>query len=659
MVVVLTNLSFIICQLLIDFSNIAGDQIYKLLEGINIGNTSGTYDFGNFVQSIIGTLFTGVVGGAGVFVAAVTWDKWLIPLLLFFLVTVIGVLFFGILLAVRKAAVIILAIFSPIAIICYALPNTKRVYDRWFKLFSSMLLLYPICGALMGGGIFASKLLLSVSSATSTGFFFQLVAMLVQIVPFFFVPTLVRSSFAAMGNLGNRIASFGDRLGRTASGAIRGAEATKDLQRRMNATEAARRARRYATNRDVRGRLANGLSRLGMDGASDRLLKSNGRTRAQSRAINQANSEFIETERSRANILRGLTEDDEKRAENLRNNLRLQQEEEEIRTYSDRYKVTGMSTNDKVMEQEYENALTRLMSNSDDTDAMAQLMAAQRILAKTDPGRKALQNQLYRASSRIGEGNHNVGHEKAANRLLSESGGDIKARNRGFFTYLTDAANGGAVRGTFTESTNAGDLSMRSSAYDFIGTGKYSPDALVGADETALIRLNEQIANGAIQGSDLADLGNSAIQALSNPNITDLNSAVGRELESMANNYYLSTPLTRNATNAAGVDISDARRMAATTSMDLDRIIRNISNGRYDQTMANKMANVAERALLESKQNRLTVASGNRDRLRDIMVAAGRSTAAVDQNSNDSSRIVIPRGPGFPDSTRDSDSMRR
>lgn len=686
MVVVLINLSFIICQLAIDVSNILGVELENLF-GVTFANqihTDQSFDLGVFLDGIIPTLFT--LGGGAAFGAIVlaTWDKWLIPLALFFLVTLIGVLFFAIMLAAREAAVIILAVLSPVAIVCYALPNTKKIYDRWFKMFSSMLLMFPICGALMGGGIMASRLLLATASDSSgavasiaaiplklfadlsgsgdKGFFFQLVAVLIQVIPFFFVPTLTRSAFTALGNLGNKIANLGSRLGHTASGAIRGSETVKDAQRRLSSFEAARRAHKFTENRDFRGKWGNRLNRIGMTGVGSRLLDSNGRVRAQSRAISLANSEFVETARARANAERGLTQDDERRRDNLRENLRLQQEEEEIKTYADRYKVSGMATNDPVMEQEYEDALTRLMANPEDRDAMAQLVAAQRILAKSDSGRRAMQNQLYRASNRVGTDNHNVGLQNAANRLLGEAGGDIKARNRGFFRYLTDTAKGEDVHGTFSESTHGDDHSMRSSEYDSLGADKYSASALIGADETALIRLNEQIQAGNITGDKLADLSSTAMEALNNPNITDLKPEVRRELENMANSYYLATDQTRNATNAAGVNIVDARRMAATTSTDLDRVVNNARRGRYDQTMLNRMANVAERTLLESNQGSLSIATGNRDRLRDIMQAAGRSTAAVDQGSSinvphgngngNQQQIVLPGQPGFNAQTR-------
>ena len=44
-------------------------------------------------------------------------------------------------------------------------------------------------------------------------------AVVIGIIPIFFVPTLLKSAFAAMGNIGSTISGFGNRM---RSGATRG-----------------------------------------------------------------------------------------------------------------------------------------------------------------------------------------------------------------------------------------------------------------------------------------------------------------------------------------------------------------------------------------------------------------------------------------------------
>jgi len=94
-----------------------------------------------------------------------------------------------------------------------------------------LLLLFPICGLIIGGGNLASRILLS---SDPSNYFVALTAMLLNVVPFFFIPTLVSASFAAMGNIGGKISGLGDRV----AGAARGSEAYKDKQVEYGARDA-------------------------------------------------------------------------------------------------------------------------------------------------------------------------------------------------------------------------------------------------------------------------------------------------------------------------------------------------------------------------------------------------------------------------------------
>lgn len=239
MIVVLVNLSFIICQLAVDVSNILGSGLYNLFKelakDLPAAGVSALTD--GFLKSLgltaVGAVTAFIVGT----IAFKTWEIWLIPFLLALLGCAIGVIFFFITLAVRQAGIIILMVISPIAIICYALPNTKAFFDRWKKMFMSLLVVYPICGILIGGGQYAAALL---AREDSSNLFFNLAAMLVQIVPFFMIPSIVRSSMTAIGNLGNKIAGFGQRLSGGLQRGIRNSAPVQDWQRSLDMNNAKR-----------------------------------------------------------------------------------------------------------------------------------------------------------------------------------------------------------------------------------------------------------------------------------------------------------------------------------------------------------------------------------------------------------------------------------
>lgn len=211
---ILINLSYIICQLLVDASNIAGYGLRSLFDGIQVGEAKivGTG------QTVMNTALTAAVSGmtAAAFYGSVgVWGPAVIlPLLLALIGMLISTLFMFILLGVRQAGVIILVVISPLAFAMYMLPNTKPLFQRWWKAFTGLLLLFPICGAMIGGADLAGKILAS----TSDEFWPNLIAALLTVVPFFFIPTLLKGSFSALGNLGAKISGVGAKIGARAGG---------------------------------------------------------------------------------------------------------------------------------------------------------------------------------------------------------------------------------------------------------------------------------------------------------------------------------------------------------------------------------------------------------------------------------------------------------
>lgn len=231
----LVNASYIICQAAVDISNIVGNSAKDLLEGI-AGQIGGKKDWGILIGGLLTTL--GITGGIGVatFVGSGIWGL-LLPLLLGLLGLIIAVLFFFFLLGARKALIIVFVVISPIAFLLYALPNTKKVFDKWFKIFKAMLLLYPICGFLMGGGALASSIVMKNVNDTpgSSGeYYTSLAGMLIRVIPIFFIPSLVKGAFAALGSVGAKLSGLGSSLkGKATSGinkGVRNSDLWKDYQ---------------------------------------------------------------------------------------------------------------------------------------------------------------------------------------------------------------------------------------------------------------------------------------------------------------------------------------------------------------------------------------------------------------------------------------------
>ena len=230
---IMINLSYFLCVLAVDLSNILGNGFQALLQNMsdNLNINEFVYDgkdLGKNIAAVGGGLaglglLTGVITTSVVFADA--------AMILSLLVTAVGVaisiFFLFILLSVRQAAIVVLVVISPLAVVMYALPNTKKLFDRWLKLFEGLLLVYPIAGLLVGAGDFVSRLMVVAGLATGFGIF---VAIIVSVAPIFFIPTVLKQSFAAMGSMGSKLAGFGQTLSGNATKGIRDSGRYKDLQ---------------------------------------------------------------------------------------------------------------------------------------------------------------------------------------------------------------------------------------------------------------------------------------------------------------------------------------------------------------------------------------------------------------------------------------------
>jgi hypothetical protein len=252
---VLINLSYIICQLAVDLSNILGYGLKSILDNMANGvQLPSTIDVNGSVGEVSSgaTVFTGLVGvlaiglGAGALLSA--GFAVILPVLLGLLGALIAIFFTFVLLGVRQAGVVILVVVAPLAFAFYMLPNTKKLFDRWLKMFQGLLIFFPICGLLMGAGNLTAVILLSTGGA-QTNFFVALIAMLLPVVPFFFLPALLKASFAAMGNIGARISGFGKSFNKGLTGKVRGSEAYKDKYAKMAAGKAGGARERFLSSR--------------------------------------------------------------------------------------------------------------------------------------------------------------------------------------------------------------------------------------------------------------------------------------------------------------------------------------------------------------------------------------------------------------------------
>lgn len=235
-VAILINLSYFICQLAVDISNILGYGLRSMFGGIaaeisitSVVKEAVAVDTGATFWTVILVVVAGAAGFAAIYSYGLAL---LLPLFFAVLGVIISVLLLFVLLSVRQAGVILLVVISPLAFACYLLPNTKTLFDKWLKILQGLILFFPICGLLIGASELASKILLSTNQ---NDFFTALIAMLVGVVPFFFLPKLLKESFSAMGNIGAKITGAGKKFAGAATVRAKNSELYKRGGNRLRA----------------------------------------------------------------------------------------------------------------------------------------------------------------------------------------------------------------------------------------------------------------------------------------------------------------------------------------------------------------------------------------------------------------------------------------
>lgn len=247
---VIINLSYFICQFAIDISNIVGSGIGSILNSAAGDSTNLAGYFGTGIGQNLGekagvtTLFA-----AAVAIGAVWVVRHIFLALAMLAGAVVSFLFMFLILAARRALIILLVIVSPLAFVCYSLPNTKGIFDKWWNLLKTMLFLYPICGLVIGGGTLASRIILSsmagATTTTTSNVLAIVVAVIAEVGPYFMIPSLTRNSMRLAGNIGAKIGQLGHRAGGGVRNAISKSRAAERSQRRIELRRNQRAANRF------------------------------------------------------------------------------------------------------------------------------------------------------------------------------------------------------------------------------------------------------------------------------------------------------------------------------------------------------------------------------------------------------------------------------
>lgn len=209
---ILVNLSYIICTLAVDLSNILGNAFQDFFVNVqNIAIENGTISevangasVGGIVAAMLGIGTAGAVFAGALVYGSIGGVIWLLlPILLSGLIAVISAV---VTMAARQALIYLLVMISPLAIIAYMLPNTDKWFKKWYQMLAQMLFFYPMFSILYG----ASQLAGLVIITSATNWLGIVLGIAVKVLPLFMSIPLMRMSKSVLGKISggiNRVAA--------------------------------------------------------------------------------------------------------------------------------------------------------------------------------------------------------------------------------------------------------------------------------------------------------------------------------------------------------------------------------------------------------------------------------------------------------------------
>lgn len=214
---ILVNLSYIICTIAVDLSNILGNAFQAFfvnvqnvaIENGTISDVASSTSVAGIVASMLGIGTVGTIAAFAAFggVSGVLWM--LLPILLSGLIAVISAV---VTMAARQALIYLLVMISPLALIAYMLPNTEKWYKKWYATLAQMLFFYPMFSILYG----ASQLAGLVIITSATNWLGVVLGIAVKILPLFLSIPLMRMSNSVLG----KVSGFFDRVTSRPMGAL-------------------------------------------------------------------------------------------------------------------------------------------------------------------------------------------------------------------------------------------------------------------------------------------------------------------------------------------------------------------------------------------------------------------------------------------------------
>lgn len=183
------SLSWPLMIFVVNFFNIFGSDVYGLI----IGPFRHVDAHVNIGVGITTSLLVPLLAGAALFIYG--------PAALLIIVSgLFGLLIAFFILVVRHIAISAIVILAPLAIACYVLPNTQKVWNIWRENFLGLMMMFPIVMALIGAGHAFAAVSLHQGGGLS-----QFIGIIAYFIPYFLLPMAFKMATGIIGTVAGMV----------------------------------------------------------------------------------------------------------------------------------------------------------------------------------------------------------------------------------------------------------------------------------------------------------------------------------------------------------------------------------------------------------------------------------------------------------------------
>jgi hypothetical protein len=198
---ILVNISYWICAIAVDLSNILGSSVGDLFDSLKAQlappDSISVFASGNgWVGIVGGVLAGGIITGAALYITLSA----LAPILIAGLLAIVTTF---LVLSLRQALIILLVIVSPLAFVAYLLPNTESWFKKWKDLLQTLLLMFPIISFIFGASALASQIVMnSATGDIGVKTAVQIMGAGIAIIPLAITPVIMKSAGGLLNRFG-------------------------------------------------------------------------------------------------------------------------------------------------------------------------------------------------------------------------------------------------------------------------------------------------------------------------------------------------------------------------------------------------------------------------------------------------------------------------